>query len=164
MPTTPTTSLMRAIKNAIKAKLGTVPGLFASTIHARTRNFAGQNESYFEALFAAGSPPRLNGWEIEHESGSSSWIATNDAWDRRDVIAIRGYYGVDDANDSEASFSLLVEGVIDVLNADQSLGGAVGVRTHGTAQVRSYGHAMLGGKLVHFCELALTVTWANQLS
>lgn len=158
------TSMMRDIKTAIKAKLATVTGLDATTIHTRIRNFAGQNEAYFAGLFVVTSTSKLNGWEIEHESGTSAWLATNNAWDRRDTILLRGYYGVDDVNDSEASFSLLVEGVMEALNADQALGGAVGVRTHGTVQVRSYGHVMLGGKLAHFAELALVVTWAVQIS
>lgn len=169
------TSLMRTIKEAIKTRLGTVAGLSSTTIHPRQRNFGGQNESYFETLFATTSPAKINGWEIEHESGTSKWLATNNAWDRQDVIVLRGYYGVDDAGDSEAAFSLIVEGVIEALNADQTLGaagtsgvgpGASGacVRTHGTAQVRSYGAATLGGKLVHYAEIALTITWANQIT
>ena len=158
-------SLMRGIKAAIKARLvAVVAGLSAGTIHVRRRNFGGLNEAGFEALFCVASTGKLNGWEIEHESGTSTWLATNRAWDRRDTIVLQGYYGVDDANDSENAFSMLVEGVIEALNRDQALGGSVGVRTHGTAQVRQYGAAMFGGRLCHYAEIAITVAWANQVT
>lgn len=157
-------SLMRGIKAAIKARMvAVVPGLVAATIHPRRRNFGGLNEAAFEALFCDTTTGKLNGWEIEHESGSSTWLATNHSWDRRDTIVLQGYYGVDDANDSENAFSMLVEGVIEALNRDQALGGAVGVRTHGTAQVRQYGAAMFGGRLCHYAEIAISIAWANQI-
>ena len=169
-------SLMRAIKAAIKTRLATLTSLDADTIHPRRRNFGGQNEAYFEGLFTTGvgDAARVNGWEIEHESGTSAWLATNKAWDRRDVIVLRGYYGWDDEHDSEGTFSQIVEDVIEVLNADQTIGTSTltaadaaqiaRVRTHGTAQVRSYGPGTLGSKLVHYAEIALTIAWANQIT
>lgn len=156
-------SNMRRIKTAIKTILGTIAGLNATTIHPRQRNFGGGNEASFRALFAVAATSKINGWEIEHESGTSTWIATNKVWDRRDVVVLRGYYGFDDAGDSEGVFSLLVDQVIEALNRDQSLGGNVGVRTHGTPQIRQYGVAALGGHLCHYAELALTVAWANEV-
>lgn len=158
-------SLMNQIKAAVKAKLvANVASLSAATIHTRFRNFAGENDAHFASLFVAnvaGSGAKLNGWQIEHEAGASEWAATNHAWTRRDVIVLHGYYGLDDANDSESVFSQIVEDVIEALNADQTIGGVV--TTHGTPQIRQYGHAMLGGKLAHYVELALSVVWTCEI-
>lgn len=156
------TSLMRGIKNAIRTRmLAVVPGLVAATIHPRRRNFGGLNEAAFEALFCDTTTGKLNGWEIEHESGSSAWGSTNHSWEREDTIVIQGYYGVDDANDSEAAFSVLVEGVIEALHRDRTIGGTV--HNHRMPQVRQYGAAMFGGRLCHYAEIAITVVWFHQI-
>lgn len=151
-----------AIKSGIKARMVIASGIDPATVHTRRRNFGGQNDDYFNDLFVTSDSgsAKLNGWEIEHESGTSEWLATNKTWDRRDTFVIHGYYGVDDENNSEAVFSELVERVILEINSDQTLGATT--RTHGTVQFRKYGFAMLGGKLCHHAELALTAVWAQE--
>lgn len=149
-----------AIKGALAAKLATVSGLAAATIHTRVRNYGGGNEASFAALFVAGG--RVNGWEIEQESGATEWAALDAATDHRDLIVLRGYYGLADAADSAAAFRAIVEGVFDALHRDATLGGTA--TAHGAVQLRRYGFGTLGGTLCHYAEITLEVLWTRRLS
>lgn len=146
------------IKAAIRTIMATASGLSADTIHTRLRNFAGQSEADFATLFSVAG--KVNGWEIELESSSGEWAATNHATHERDVFVLRGYYSHSDPDNTAPTFLALVEGVCDKLSLDQSLRSTV--KTHETPQIRRYGFTMLGDKLCHFAEVSLAVQWTAQ--
>jgi hypothetical protein len=153
-------STARDIKAAIVTLIETVSGLAAATVHPYARHAPKQGAtSTFDTDFISSS--KVNTWDVGGPMRvDSQWSALNKAWDRRDTYQIRGWYELDDANDSEATFAGYIEDVLEAINGDHTLGGTV--TTHGTAQVVSYGIEEKAGRLSHVVVMTLAATWTHQ--
>lgn len=146
------TSQASAIKAAIKTILLSA-GTTSSTTHARRRKPIGQSTATQQSLFEVGGV--VDCWEIEEETLGSTWAGVNVAWHHTpDTYVIRSWRQWDDANNSIDSHRATVEGVIDALNADITLGGTV--NRHDTVQVRRHGELeMKAGRLCSVVELVI---------
>lgn len=142
-----------AIRQAIKAKMETVPDV--GRVHAYERYAS--NVGQLVALYKEGD--RLLGWHIRRveQSESAQGAEVRDSVSR---WRITGYMALDDADESELLFDRLLDALIAAFRADLSLGGAVATTWVGESaalQLLDSGPVLFGGALCHKAVLGLAV-------
>lgn len=154
-------STLAQIRDAVVAKLGSVPGI--GIVHRYERYAA--REGDFRALYVAtiGGENLIRGWyvrrmrtrEVSEVHGVSMRVTD---W------RIVGYHGLDDAGESEIVLDNLVEDACAAFRSDPTLGGVVASLRDLTSpdgdaryglQVEDFAQVLLAQKLCHRAQLAL---------
>lgn len=140
-----------AVRNAIAAKMLTVPGI--GQVHGFERYT--EELAKFKAIYVDAG--RVLGWFIRRagwreKTGSTGHTVITYRWD------IRGYMSLQDDLQSELAFDALVDQLAAAFRNDEFLGGAVDTTfTDGDAglQLEDGGPVMFAGILCHSARLAL---------
>jgi hypothetical protein len=107
----------------------------------------------------------IRGWTITCQSWTPVELETigDQKIVRSYVYKIRGYFGQDDENASEKAAMLIIEDVIEALNADATLHGAdyVGAGPHPLAELTIFEGRFLGDVLCHYAEITNIVKEAQ---
>lgn len=138
-----------AIRNAIVARLASVPGI--GQVHAFERFAA--NDKGFRALYARDAA--VLGWHVRRvgrrEFCEFNLVDTD--WE------IRGFAGLYDAEESELAFDALLDAIFDAWRADPTLGGVVFYPKDDAPMVPTLadsGPVMFAGVLCHAARLTIT--------
>lgn len=138
-------SNLTAIKNMIDA----VPGV--ENVYDSVRHW--QTEQQFRAG-ARTTGGTIQFWFLTRESTSAADLGPQFTA-RKHRIAVHGYVGVSDSNESEKSFQALIEEVIEALGADRKL--QTTARHCGPASVRTVDFRVISNVLCHHAELVVEV-------
>ncbi len=148
---------VKQIRDAIKAKIETVPG--SGVIHTYERY--AKDASALAALYYYGAAPtkRLHGWHIRRVAKREVLVDT-DRWSLWFTWRIRGFMGLDDADATEELFDTECDAIADAFRADDTLGGLVfsqmpDDREIGIQVVKAE-PVLFAGVLCHSAELGLT--------
>lgn len=138
-----------AIRNAIVARLASVPGIGAVYQYER---FAADDKK-FRALYAQGAT--LLGWHVRRvgrrEFCDMNIVETD--WE------IRGFSALSDGDESELAFDALLDAIFDAWRADPTLNGAVFYPRDDEAMVPTLadsGPVMFAGVLCHSARLRIS--------
>ena len=134
---------------AIEAILEGVSGI--ENVYPTVRNWQTEKQFRDGAKTTAGE---IQFWFITREATEAEDLGPQFTA-RRHRIAVHGYAGVSDAAGSEASFQLLIEGVVAALGADRRLGETA--RHSGPAAVRTVDFRILSNVLCHHAEIVIEV-------
>lgn len=145
------------IREQTKTILSGVPGI--GIIHDYERLAVDWNK-FLDFYKAADG--KINGWTITRDATPERWL-TNIDYERVFEMAIRGYYGLQDAAASEIAFQALIEGICDEFRGNDTLNGTCettcpefgGMAGKSGIQVVAVEPRMFGGVLCHYCELRL---------
>lgn len=144
------------VKARIAAVMATVAGI--GNVYDRLRNLSVEAD---QAQLLSGG--RVNVWMI-HREGSvlTDQVVNQNFVEQRDAIVIEGFYAVKDADDSESAFEVLVDAILQALNADRrppshlngtsATAGPPSLRLH---DQRLYGVSQV---LCHHAEIVMQVT------
>lgn len=107
-----------------------------------------------------GTTDQIRGWEINRKAvkGKTSAFETEES---THSYVIRGYLGLNDANETEKTFNGLVEAVRDAFRDHPTLNAAA--EYHGGIQAEVIEPRMFGGVLCHYAELVLEVSETNAI-
>jgi hypothetical protein len=135
--------------SAIRAILQGVAGV--ANVYDTVRNWQSDRQFRDGARTAGGG---VQFWFLTREASEAEDLGPR-LTVRRHTVALHGYAGVNDANDSEKAFQTLIESVVEALVADRKLSQTA--RHSGPAQVRAVDFRIINGVLCHHAELALVV-------
>lgn len=126
-------------------------------VHDMIRGWKNDNE--FRTLFETtiSSKKQIRGWTITRDGiPENSRYATGGQHQITHQFVIRGYLGLEDANETEKTIQALVESVLQKLDNAVTLGGNVRVAGPATAPVIA--HREFGNVLCHYAEIQYPVT------
>jgi len=141
---------LAGIKSEIRNIILSVTGI--ENVHEYER-WTVRAEKFLDAF--KDSNDRINGWEISRRI-TEEFKKSTGSWQRIYTFIIRGYYGVQDAAESELAFDALIELIADKFRANPNLNTTCVF--HDWLQVDLVEPRMFGNILVHYCELSLRVT------
>lgn len=147
------------IKNETKAVMDAVAGI--GVVHARMRFLRDLKDQ--EQLLKDG---KLNAWFISREGSRLQDENINQSYTTETVgLVIHGFYGVNDADDSETAFDALVDAVMLALNAARRAATKLNatVRTAEPPQLRLTDFRMFGINqvLCHHAEISMQAVWRD---
>ena len=103
------------------------------------------------------SADKWHGWTISCQSIAQQWHEISaDNILRTYTYKIRGYYAFDDSAGSEKVFMVIVEDVLEALDADSTLQGATYLLVP-ASQLTIYEPRFFGGVLCHYAEITMEV-------
>lgn len=118
-----------------------------------------------EQTALVGPDGRIHFWQIFREMTALTDLVINqDFVQQDDTLVIEGFYGVKDADDSEEAFDLIVDAVLQAINADRRAGNGTKlnntVSTAGTPTLRKMDFHLYGPSqaLCHHVEIMMKVT------
>lgn len=147
-------------RQAMANLLATVPGM--GVVHQR-RRIIREEQAIRDLLFSGG---RINGWMISPAASNTTVSERNPGHTGIGVKGggnilttmqwqIEGYFGIDDAAGSEATFGDLAWGVADELNSYGALA-IPGITHQLPADVEQFGYIMLAGfTLCHYARIGV---------
>ena len=107
----------------------------------------------------------LHVWQVRREMTALLDAAVNqNLTEQKDTLVMEGFYGVNDAADSEEEFDLIVDAVLQAVNADRRPVAAGGTKLNGTVQtaetpaLRKMDFVTYAEVLCHHVEIVMTVT------
>lgn len=147
------------IKDRTKAQMEAVAGI--GIVHARMRFLRDLKDQ--DQLLKDG---KLNAWFISREGSRLQDENVNQSRTTETVgLVIHGFYGVNDADDSETAFDALVDAVIAAVNADRRAASKLGgtVVTAEPPQLRMVDYRMFGMNqvLCHHAEISMQAVWRD---
>lgn len=131
-------------------------------VHTRMRNLSAESDQS-ELI---GTDGRLHAWFIRRETTQLTDLVVNqNLTAQQDTLLVEGFYGVNDANNSEEAFDAIVDAVLQGLNNDRRAAPG-GTKLNGTVQtadvpaLRKMDFVMYGQSqvLCHHVEIAMRVT------
>ena len=137
------------IRTRIKAILLGVDGI--EIVHEYDRFIA--NWEKFLELFK-NSDERISGWTISRRSVDTA-RHHSPVVERSHDVRLRGFHGLNDAAASELVFQSVVDGVLDAIDRDRTLGKTV--QESGPARVEIIENRMFGKVLCHYADIIVPV-------
>jgi hypothetical protein len=109
---------------------------------------------------------KMNCWFVTRESKDLEDMNQNQSMsDQYDMIVVHGFYGVDDANDTEQTMDTLTEAVLVAINADRrppsKLNGKVVTARPPKLRLQDYRNFGPRQVLCHHAEISITVQQAQ---
>ncbi|SRR6266851_4101710 len=152
---------LKDIKARIAARMKTVSGV--TNVYTYRRNLTAEID--MAQLTAADG--RLHFWHIYREmTALTDNVVNQNFTDQVDTLVIEGFYGVKDADDTEEMFDLIVDGVLQAINADRRAGPG-GTKLNGFVQTAdppelrgpfNFAEVGMHKVLCHHAEIAMKVT------
>jgi hypothetical protein len=112
------------------------------------------SRSLAEFLALMASSNKVNGWMIHRQQSTSDWQSNGEILVTH-TYKISGIYELDDANASEGSFQILVDGIFTAFKSAITLNGQA-LRCH-PIQIENVDVDEFGGRLFHSAQLSLSV-------
>lgn len=155
-------TVFEGMRDAIVARLNTVANI--GVVQSRER--WSDDWQDFLNLFKDTPSSSIRGWTVTWD-GNKDVESEAAALGQRAyayTFVIRGYLAFSDANNSEDTFGVLIEGVRDSLNNQRTFGVSGILPFSGVVEVAHHEKRIFGSVLCHYAEVMLTVTYVETIA
>lgn len=140
----------QAVKDGLLTLIAGVSGV--ENVYGYLRNI--ETRVKRNALVIVSSSKTLHTWQLRRVAAPSEGSLDGDVI-RTHVFELQGWYQIEDANDSDETFQLLIEAIMDELNANRTIVSSAHISD--SAQLKVVDDEMFVGVLCHHCIIEISV-------
>lgn len=139
-----------AVKNGLVTLISGVPGV--ENVYGYRRNI--ETRAKRDEIIIDSVANTLHTWQVRRVAAPSEGNLDGDVT-RTHIFEVHAWYQIEDANDSENTFQLLLEAVMDELNANRTIVSSAHIAD--SAQLKVFEDAMFASVLCHHAVIEVSV-------